>query len=435
MRIVMLADSIPPEAIGGAGKIAWILAQGLADAGHDVHVIATTQNAPQPSPPDDSLPVHLIPSTYAERWRAWVSLYNPQTVGAVAGLLKKIQPDVVHAHNIHSHLSYASLRTAHQQGARVILTAHDAMSVAYGKVDFFVDSQNCASQSPDRYRLPRGYNLRQNRLRYNPVRNVVIRQVLRRYTHARTAVSHALADFLNANGLPPFIPIHNGLPQSQFDPPPTDAIKALKSRLELSDQMVILFGGRLSEGKGGRQILAAMDQLVQRLPNTVLLVLSAKPIEADWLRDYPHLTRDHIREAGWLADDALKAAYHTADVVTVPSIYLDPFPTITLEAMGFGKPVVVTCFGGASEAVIDGETGDVVNPFDAEMFSQCLYQLLSDDERRHNMGAAARHHYEQYFTLARHIATFEALYQESGSPSINKRFHHSKVISDHSKKR
>ncbi len=108
---------------------------------------------------------------------------------------------------------------------------------------------------------------------------------------------------------------------------------------------------------------------------------------------------EQILFTGWISGDTLKACYASADVVVVPSIYLDPFPTITLEAMASGKAVVVTCHGGTRELVVDGVTGYVINPHDIESFSQAVVKVLNDTICARTMGEAGKKRIQELFSL------------------------------------
>ena len=81
------------------------------------------------------------------------------------------------------------------------------------------------------------------------------------------------------------------------------------------------------------------------------------------------------------------------------------FPRSILEAMRAGLPVIVSDVGGCSEAVSDGETGRVVRHGDQQELASALRELLTDGERRKEMGAHAREHYQNRFT-------FEIMYQK-----------------------
>ena len=100
MRILLLNDRIPPEGKGGAESVVWRLAQGLAQVGHEVHVIVATSDATVEET-RTGIPTYHLHADYPKRFRAWVSLWNPQTIRPFRQLLQRIQPDVVNAHNVH----------------------------------------------------------------------------------------------------------------------------------------------------------------------------------------------------------------------------------------------------------------------------------------------------------------------------------------------
>ena len=384
MRIVLLSDRVPPEGMGGAENLAWGLARGLHAGDHDVHVIATTPGEPFEQIRDGIPTIHLH-AGYPERWRGWLSLWNPQTIPALRRTLRRLRPDVVNAHNIHFYLSYHALKVARDLGLPTVFCAYDAMPFAYGKLRHYVRADADAMQLPGDYRLPRGYNLRQNRFRYNPLRNPLIRHYLGRYADMRTVPSQALADAFAANGMPGVEVAHNGVDPAEWTRPADAPIDAMRERLDLCGKRVILFAGRLSRDKGTSSLLAAMDCMRHAVPDTRLLALTARDLDSQIPAAFRHL-RPMIQSAGWLRGDELRAAFHLADAVTTPSIAFDTFPTVNLEAMACGKPVIASCFGGGPEMVVDGETGFVVNPLDTATFADRLRRLLADADLGRRMG-------------------------------------------------
>ncbi len=406
MKILLLNDKIPPEGQGGAEQVVWRLAVGLAAAGHDTH-IATTTAGPAFSEIRQGIACHYIRAGYPERFRAWLSLWNPQTARAFQRLLARVQPDVVNAHNIHFTLSWHTLKQAHDMGCPVVFSAHDALAFAYGKLPHAFDA-NEPGQTSD-YRLPRAYNLRQNRLRYNPFRNAIIRRRLERYAQIRTAPSQALAEAFADNAMPPVEVAYNGIDLEGWQLVEAGRVRQLRHKLDLHGKRVILVAGRLSREKGLRQILLALERLSGRMPDVRLLVLTARDIDGQ----IPPQLRPFVRAAGWLSGEDLRAAYQLADLVTVPSIYLDPFPTVNLEAMALGKPVVATCFGGSKEVVIDGQTGFIVDPLDTNAFTQRLKVLLSDEDLRRTMGQRGSQRIQRHFSLWRQVARMSELYERA----------------------
>ena len=406
MKILLLSDCIPPEGRGGAEAVVWRLARGLAAAGHDLHVAASTAGAPFEEL-RDGIPTYHLRAAYPERFRAWLSLWNPQTSGALRRLLERLQPDIVNAHNIHSFLTYHALKQARAAGCGVVFSAHDAMPFAYGKLPAALNGRELLQ--PGDYRLPAGYNLRQNRFRYNPGRNRIIRHALARHAHIRTVPSHALAAAFADNHMPPVEVVHNGIALDEWGPPEEGAVAALRERFGLQGNRVILIAGRLTREKGLRQMLLALDRLREALPAARLLILTSRDARAQIPADLAHL-RAFITIGGWLSGAELRAAYHLADLVAVPSIYLDPLPTVILEAMAAGKPVVATCFGGAPEVVRDGETGFIVNPLQVEVFADRLQRLLTDRPMRASMGERGRERIRSHFSLARQVERMSEIY-------------------------
>lgn len=412
MRILLLNDRIPPENRGGAGEVFWRLACALRDNGHDVHVITATPDAAF-NDVRENIPTYHIHVKYPQRWRAWLSLYNPQIVKPLRNLYQQIQPDVINAHNIHADLTYHSLTLAQKMGIPAVFSSHDVMPFAYHKMGYFIDPAVDGVKSSDDYRLLPFFNLKQMRVRYNPFRNVMIKRILTKSTQVRTAPSHELCAAHAANHLPEFTCVHNGIDAEKFQAS-DEVIHNLRERLGLIGRKVILFAGRLTGAKGTQQLLQALQIVTKNVPEATLLVLSSVPI-AEQIQDemYSDLREKHIISGGWLAGEELAAAFHLADVVTTPSIIFDTFPTVNLEAMAAGKPVLATCYGGSHEAIVAGESGYIINPFKIDDFAQKLERLLTDDALRQRMGQTAYERVTTHFTIENQMNTMLEIYQQA----------------------
>ncbi|HRE47309.1 MAG TPA: glycosyltransferase family 4 protein [Aggregatilineales bacterium] len=394
MKIVLLSDRIPPEHAGGGERVAWTLAGGLRDAGESVHVIAATQGAAFRAE-REGIPTYHLHSAYPARWQAWRMVRNPLILRPLRKLLHEIQPDVLNAHVIHNHLSYAALTLAAEMGIPVVFTAHDVMPFAYGKLTHFVTPDVCAERplTPKAYRLPPLYNLRRMRGRYNPLRTRRVRRILERDVQARIAVSKAMSSALAVNGFPPFEVVYSGIDPAAFTPDPA-RVEGLRAQFGLGGRRVILFGGRLSREKGVAPLLAALDIVAARVPNVTLLVLSNAPLPA-----VAPTLKAHLLRGGWLGGADLAAGYGMADVTVMPSICFESAGMMALESMAAGTPVVGSCFGGVPEIVGDGETGFTVNPLRVDDLAGALIRLLIDDDLRAQMGAAGQQRVAEQFLL------------------------------------
>ncbi len=414
MKILLLSDGIPPEGKGGAERIAWDSACALRDAGHTVSVITTTQDKALKGTVRESMQegimVYTLYSNYHPRWRAWISLYNVPLVRKVRRLLQAIQPDIVHAHNIHMHLSYGSLMIANRLGIPVFLTIHDVMAFTYGKLTAFIDPKNVSCGQQWNYKMSAWYLLKTYRFRYNPIRNFFIRRVFAT-VHTIFAVSEGLKDALAQNGIRRVQVLHNGISAEHWRVQAQVLEKFIDTN-RLQSKKVIVFGGRISGAKGGAALLAALPRVIQRFPATVLLLMGT---ENDHVRALRVTARelgieDHIRVTGWIQGSELVAAYHAGTVVVVPSVCFDSLPTVILEAMACEKPVIGSCYGGIPDIVLDGVTGYLVHPLATDIVSDRLITLLSDEEKAKKFGMAGALRQKEFFSHERHLATLTAAY-------------------------
>ena len=82
------------------------------------------------------------------------------------------------------------------------------------------------------------------------------------------------------------------------------------------------------------------------------------------------------------------------------------------EAMAAGTPVVATATEGAKEVIDDQKTGLVVPIGDVERIADSIALLLSDEERRKQMGARAREAVNAKFSLERMVDQIEQIYND-----------------------
>jgi N-acetyl-alpha-D-glucosaminyl L-malate synthase BshA len=98
-----------------------------------------------------------------------------------------------------------------------------------------------------------------------------------------------------------------------------------------------------------------------------------------------------------------------ADVFLLPS-ELESFGLSALEAMAGGVPVIGSDAGGLPEVVRHAESGYLLPVGDIEGMAARTIEILKDDERRREMGEAARHRVESLFSAERVVSQYEAAY-------------------------
>lgn len=407
MRIIILADQFS-RALGGAVGVGYHQALGLSRRGHQVTVLTAS---PPPAGLEGVL-VRQMARPFHPRWGATLGLYHPAAVRQVRAALRELAPDVVHAHNLYQALSYRCLAEACRVTPRVFLTAHDVMSFAYAKLTHYIDSRRTDCPQPSAYHTPWTVNLQTAKKRYNPFRNAYIRRRLHRITKV-LAVSQALADALADNGITNVAVVHNGIDLKAWSPPPADRLGAFQKRHHLQGKRILLCAGRLSGAKGMNQVLSAFSKINAQVPNTVLLFAGGADGGLTAYRQLPERygVDGLVQFAGPLSPDDMVLAYHACDVVVVPSVCFDSFPSVNLEAMAASKPVVATCFGGSREAVADGQTGFIVNPYDTAALADRIIRLLRDQELAVRLGVVGRQRVAQEFSAEHWLDALEAWYR------------------------
>jgi glycosyltransferase involved in cell wall biosynthesis len=100
------------------------------------------------------------------------------------------------------------------------------------------------------------------------------------------------------------------------------------------------------------------------------------------------------------------------DIIIIPSTQPDPFPTVALEAMYSGKPVVSFSHGGIPEMMMDGMTSNLVVPVDLQGMAGTVRRLIDDPDLRVRLGRAGKMRCEEQFTSTSFIQKFEATYSD-----------------------
>lgn len=169
--------------------------------------------------------------------------------------------------------------------------------------------------------------------------------------------------------------IHNGTDCQRFRPP--------DSRPQRPETVLLLVGSGFERKGVGFAIRA-----LARLPETVRLDVAGKGHRGPYERLARRLgVGDRVRFLG--PTGAMEAVYAGADLLVHPAIY-EPFSNACLEAMACGLPVVTSRLNGASEVIVPGHNGAIVeDPADAAALANAIREFL-DPVARRRAGAAAR---------------------------------------------
>ncbi|MDQ3492873.1 MAG: glycosyltransferase [Chloroflexota bacterium] len=160
--------------------------------------------------------------------------------------------------------------------------------------------------------------------------------------------------------------------------------------------------------KGIAMLIEAFGRLRREIPEACLVLVGA---EYATHRAYSRELRRRLGELGLDEGEAVRFMGAQSDIerqlqgfdlfalASVPRS--EGIPTVLLEAMSCGLPVVATDVGGVTEVVEDGVTGYVVASLAAEAFGDAAAKILSDAERSDEMGLAGRERAVERFSVER----------------------------------
>lgn len=157
----------------------------------------------------------------------------------------------------------------------------------------------------------------------------------------------------------------------------------------------LLFVGRFAANKGIHILMDAVRELNQRgyEEDFVFDLVGKGPLFDEYKAKYQ---ATNVNFLGYIDDQELRERYKSCDVLLLPTLY-EGMPTVVLEAMSYGKPVIVTDVGATRE-LVDSRNGYMIPKNDAESLVEAIisFHELSDDERR-ALGKTSRRKVEERF--------------------------------------
>lgn len=194
--------------------------------------------------------------------------------------------------------------------------------------------------------------------------------------------------------------IYNGIPYDPY----LQAKPTLREELGLSsDHILIGMVGRINPGKGQGFFLEMAQTLVATYPH-LHFVLVGDPFPGyepilDELRkkiEQEGLSQQ-VSYLGFRED--IPQIMASLDIFVLPSVLPDSFPTVILEAMAAGKPIVATKSGGAAEMIEEGKTGFLIPIHDRKAGVVALSKLVEDQNLREKMGKSGQDRVLKEFSL------------------------------------
>jgi len=217
-------------------------------------------------------------------------------------------------------------------------------------------------------------------------------------------VSHAVKDMISSISAQNRIRvIPNGVDLRKFKLTNEDVKWIEQKKSEFNGKKILLFVGWIIERKGIKELLEAFKRIsISRDDLLLLLVGGSNEVGEVGMEDYlnnyinTNVLYDKIKLVGPVKHEEVKLWINLCDIFVLPS-YSEGLPVAMLEAMGCGKPVIVSEVGGVGEVVRDRQNGLLIKPRNVDDLIKAIDFLLNNPDVARNLGdEAARTIIENY---------------------------------------
>lgn len=355
MRVLLIANTLPPHDLSGVGEQVIQLAAGLRDAGCEARILGRGP----------------------EGARGPKVLFPVAVVAPCRRALAEFQPDVVQVHESDGALAAALVRWSRRGARRPLLVA--LQQVSYREERAAVRPLVHLGRVLG---VPGAVELRFRW--FKTPAQILLGRLSARLADLVLAPSRATAAELerdyDARRVGVLPNVTGGL---AVEPEPVPGFEPAAGDL--------LFVGRLRIRKGVEVALEAVARLASEGHPTRLLVAGEGEHRARLEARAAELGLDgsRVRFLGRASAGQVRWLLRGAAALVVPSTY-EGMPLVVLEAMAAGRPVVASRVSGIPEVVVDGETGWLVPAEDPPALADSLARLLADQAEGARRGAAGR---------------------------------------------
>ena len=339
MKILQVTQNFKPYP-GGQEKYVLELSKKLKDFGHDVTVYTTNRFDLPKFEQNDGLDVYRFNMLFCP-------LNNPISLEFLKTFKNLKNYDVINVHNEHSFLSFITILYKFVHKKPIILTHHGQLKFGSYYKDIF----------------ERFYERTIGRLLFNSVEMII-------------ANSEADKDFIASLGVngDKIKVLHNAI-----NPESLMLNKELGRKIlnpETSNKKIVLFVGRIIERKGVEFLIKSAKVVTKIRDNVLFAIIGDDPYRRQVEKWVKYLKiQNNVLFLGEVSDEVLYTYYKSADFFVLPSLS-EVCPTVVLEAMYFGLPVVTTDIPGVRDHFKD--VALLVPPRNEDKLAEAIVKLLDD---------------------------------------------------------
>jgi len=359
MRICQITSAaFPPEE--GIGNYIYGLSTQLLNKGHSVTILTRSSKGKKPREHLDNMQIIRVP--FLRLYPFYMNIHSMMMNRVFRSL--ESQFDLVHIHSPLVPKIHTTLPT--------IATIHTPM-----KIDTLASFHETRNLRTTLWKLSGQFISYPLEVHLLQTANII--------TVVAKSVAQELQEYpLKNNDL---LVMGNGIDNATFTPGRTTPT-----------ERYVLFTGRLSYRKGLFDLIEAAKDVCENHQD-VSFIITGSGILIDTLRERINelgLTK-RIKFPGFVTREQLITLYQNATIYVVPSHY-EGLPTVLLEAMSCGLPVIATAVSGNLDVITPGTNGLLVPPQNPKQLAEAITTLLEDDQLRTTLGNNARSTIEKQYT-------------------------------------
>ena len=329
------------------------------------------------------------------------SVYSFEVKKQMAIFLEKINPDIVHLNNIHSHLTPSIIDSINIAKIPIVWTLHD-FELICPNIHFLNNGKVCEDCKVTKY-----YMATINRCKKNSF-SASLMASIKSTAHYSLNIKNKISSFIIPSkfmknkfveyGWPSdkFYHMRNFLPNNNNN-----------NNVPLNDDSYIIYFGGLNKWKGVWTLLKAANHI-----KDIKVIFLGDGSERQMLKEYAHDNNIiNVSFLGHLSGESLTSIIAGAKFSIVPSECYENCPYSILESYSFGVPVIGANIGGIPELIENGKTGFLFKSGDALELSEKIKTLYQSPELVDEFSNNAKKFSEDNFSSVQYYNALLNIYQ------------------------
>ena len=330
------------------------------------------------------------------------AVFSKAVYNEVLELVEREQPDVAHVHNVYPLISPALYQALKEAQVPIVQTLHNFRFLCTNSY-FYVNGRIC-----ERCKYGNTWHAIRHRCYQESYPLSALYAFIIAH-HRRVGTFKHIDRFIALNDFTRQTIIESGLTTANkvtvlgnFLAEPLSEPGSYTTR-----QPFFLFVGRLSAEKGVDTLIHAMAQV----PHFNLKILGTG-IEQERLEEQvKQLRLNNVEFLGWVDGEEKWRLLRDATATVIPSVWYEQFPTVALESLSVGTPIVGSNLGGIPSLVLHEKTGLLFKATEASDLAKQLNHLAASPHLGYEMGQNGRQHILSHYVASVHYKKLIDIYR------------------------